>query len=127
MIDQTIIIPNSTVADIYNVLLDSKKHSDIIGDRAEVDAEVGGAFSAFSGYATGNITKLVPNKLIEQTWRASDWEAGHYSTITFELSDVSGGTQIHFSQTDLPNGTEAEFKAGWNDNYWTPLKTYFTK
>jgi activator of HSP90 ATPase len=125
MLEQTIVIPNATAADIYDVLLNSLKHSEVTGDTAEIDARVDGQFSSFSGYAVGKITKLESNKLIEQTWRASDWPQNHFSTIAFELSDVEGGAQIHFTQTHLPKGTMKEFEQGWIDNYWEPLKSYF--
>ena len=127
MIKQTIIVPHATAREVYDVLMDSKKHSDLTGDVAKIDAKVGGIFTAFSGYADGKTTGLVPGKRIEQTWRAADWPAGHYSKIVFELKDVASGAEIRFTQTDLPSGTESEFVSGWEDNYWKPLKKYFTK
>lgn len=127
MLEQTVVIPHATAADIYAVLLSSLKHGEVTGDSAEIDARIGGKVSAFSGYATGEITKLEPNVLIEQTWRASDWPNNHFSTITFELSDVQDGAQIHFTQTHLPNGTLQEFEQGWTDNYWDPLTSYFAR
>lgn len=125
MLEQTVVIPNATAKEIYSVLLDTQKHSLLTNDTARIDARVDGAFSAFSGYAEGTFTKLVPNTLIEQSWRASEWPNNHFSTITFELSDVEGGAQIHFTQIHLPKGTVKEFEQGWVDNYWEPLKAYF--
>ncbi len=127
MIKQTVVIPNATAQEIYDVLMDSKKHGDMVNDRAQIDPKVGGEFSTFGGYASGKTTNLVPGKLIEQAWRASDWEEGVYSKIRFELRDVDGGAEIQFTQTDLPEGTEAEFESGWQDFYWAPLKKYFSK
>ncbi len=125
MLEQTVVIPNATAADIYAVLLDSLKHSQLTGDVATIDPKVNGKFSTFSGYAVGEITKLEPNKLIEQSWRASDWPNNHFSTIAFELSDVQQGAQIRFTQTHLPDGSLQEFEQGWTDNYWEPLEAYF--
>ncbi len=125
MIDQTIVIVGASAAEIYDVLLDNSKHTVLTGDVSDINPQVGGTFSVFGGYATGKTMKLIPNELIEQTWRASDWSEGHYSTIRYELSDVEGGVQIHFTQRDLPAGTETEFEKGWNDFYWEPLREYF--
>lgn len=125
MIDQTVTIPHSSAKEIYEILINSKKHSNLTGDKAEIDPKVGGHFSAFSGYATGRITKLIPHTLIEQTWRAHDWPKDIYSKIRFELTDVKDGSQIHFTQNGLPEGTKAEFESGWQDNYWTPLIKFF--
>ena len=125
MIDQTLIIPNATSAAIYDVLLDSTKHTILTGDVSDINPQVGGSFSVFGGYATGKTTLLEPGAIIEQTWRASDWPEGHFSTIRFELSDTEGGAQIHFTQDNLPKGTEQEFEKGWKDFYWDPLADYF--
>ena len=100
-------------------------HTELTGDLAKIEPIFGGKFSTFGGYSDGETTKLIPGKVIEQTWRASDWPEGHYSNIKFELSDVEGGAQIHFTQTELPEGAEQEFEAGWQDNYWERLKVYF--
>lgn len=127
MITQTIIIPLASAKEIYDVLLDSKKHAKLTGDKAKINPKVGGEFSTFGDYATGKNIILIPNKMIKQTWRASEWPEGHYSTIKFELSDKEGGTEIKFTQSNLPECTEAEFETGWEDFYWSPLKKYFSK
>jgi activator of HSP90 ATPase len=125
MIEQHIVIPGATAKAIYEVLLDSKKHQELTGDAADIDPVVGGKSNTFGGYATGIISTLVQDKEITQTWRASDWPAGHYSNISFVLSDEDDGAHISFTQTNLPKGTEAEFEAGWDDFYWQPLRDYF--
>ncbi len=127
MLTQTIFILHASAKEIYSVLLDSKLHTKLTGDKAVVDPREGGEFRTFGGYASGRTTRLVPNKLIEQTWRASDWSEGHYSKIKFEFKDVEGGCEIHFTQKNLPEGTEGEFESGWEDFYWSPLKKYFSK
>ncbi len=127
MIEQNVVIPNATASAVYEVLMDGEMHSELTGDIAKIDPKVGGKFTTFSGYSEGKTTRLEPEKLIEQTWRASDWPEGHYSTIKFKLSDVEGGTQIHFTQINLPEGSQKEFEAGWQDNYWNPLEEYFAE
>ena len=126
MIEKTFLVPGATAKDIYNVWLNSKEHSRLIGDTAEIQPKVGGSFSAFSGYATGKFIALVEDFSIEQTWRASDWPYGHESNVKLELMDVSDGVQIHFTQINLPEGTEEEFTQGWQGNYWDRLELYFS-
>jgi activator of HSP90 ATPase len=125
MIDQKVVIPNATAAQVYEVLMDSKLHGDLIGDTATIDPVEGGYFSTFSGYSDGQTLKLEPGKLIEQTWRASDWGDEQYSTIRFQFKDTKDGVEVHFTQDNLPEGSQAEFEAGWQDNYWTPLTNCF--
>ncbi len=67
MITQTITIPHTSVHDIYTLLLDGKTHTQLTGDKATIDPRVGGAVSTFGGYATGTISKLIPDTLIALT------------------------------------------------------------
>ncbi len=88
--------------DVYEALMDSRKHSQFTGSQASISREVGGKFSAFDGYSEGVNIKLVPDKRIIQTWRANDWPSGHYSRVTFSLKEAEGGTRLTFTQTGVP-------------------------
>ncbi len=125
MIEQTILIPNATAKQIYDVLVDSGLHSTLINDEAIIDSKVGGGFITFGGYSSGVFTKLEAGKVIAHTWRTKEWPKDHYSNVVFQLSDTPDGAQIHFLQTNLPEYTEDEFMQGWQDNYWQPLQKYF--
>ena len=126
---QKITVPGATAKAIYEALMDSKKHTEFTGDKAKISAKVGGAVSSFSGYAVGKNIELVPNKKIVQTWRVTDgsWPEGHDSEITFELKKAAKGAEIHFTHRGVPEGRVAEFKEGWKDFYWRPVKKYFKK
>jgi len=113
--------------EVYECLMDSKKHSEVTGDTAIISREVGGSFSAFSGYATGKNLELVPDEKITQTWRASDWEEGHYSQITITLEEVDGATKLTFTQTGVPAEQYEDVSKGWYDYYWEPMKDYLEK
>lgn len=125
MIDKKIKIANAKAKEIYQVLLDSDQHTELTGDKARITPHEGGAYETFDGYASGITKKLVPNTYIEQTWRASDWPDDQLSTITFALSDVDNGCEIHFTQTGIPKGRVEEYEQGWQDNYWHPLEQWF--
>jgi activator of HSP90 ATPase len=112
---------------VYEALMDSQQHAAFTGGPAKISREVGGEFSTFDGYITGKNIELVPDKRIVQSWRAVDWDADVFSTVTFELTPVPEGTRLDFTHTDLPDGTEPEFTQGWIDNYWEPMKRYFSK
>ena len=110
--------------EVYEALMDSKKHAAFTGGAAEISREVGGAFSAYDGYISGQNLELVPDRKIVQSWRAMDWEQDIFSTVTFELTPVPGGTRLDFTHSGVPDGTEAEFSQGWIDNYWEPMKAF---
>lgn len=108
--------------EVYEALMDSAKHARFTGSKAMISREVGGNFTAFDGYSEGVNLELVPNKKIVQTWRASDWPAGHYSTVAFVLKGIDKGTKLTFTQTGVPEEQLEDVSRGWKDFYWTPMK-----
>jgi activator of HSP90 ATPase len=125
-IRQSVII-RASPHEVYEALMDSKKHAEFTGGRASISREVGGKFSAFDGYAEGVNLELVPDKKIVQTWRAEDWPEGHYSKVTFSLVKVAGGTRLTFTQTGIPEEQQEDVSQGWEDYYWTPMKEMLEK
>ena len=125
-IHQEIII-KANPSEVYNALMDSDIHSKFTGDIAEIGKTVGEKCSAFDGYATGENLKLEPNKLIVQSWRASDWPEGHYSTVEFNLKLHKEGTKLTFKQTDVPEEFVKDISDGWKEYYWKPLNEMLKK
>lgn len=82
---QTIVFPSDS-HDVYELLMDLRKHAQLTGNGARISRNVGGAFSVYDGYATGKNIELIDDKKIVQTWRAGDWEKEHYSIIEFKFS-----------------------------------------
>jgi activator of HSP90 ATPase len=113
--------------DVYEALMDSKKHTKFTGGKTSISREVGGKFSAFDGYAEGVNLQLVPDKKIVQSWRASDWPEGHYSEATFLFKEIKGGTRLTFNQTGVPEEQSDEIAQGWRDYYWAPMKEMLEK
>jgi len=125
-ITATITLPTSPDV-VYSALLDSKKHSTFTGSKAVIGKKIGDSFSVYDGYATGRQLELIPSKLLVQTWRASDWPAGHYSTVSFELMKRDGKTILHFQQTEIPDSEMQVDEKAWEKYYWKPLKEYFKR
>ena len=113
--------------DVYEALMDSAKHAAFSGSAAKISREVGGEYSAYDGYITGKNLKLIPGGEIVQSWRASDWPEGQFSTVTFILLPIAEGTRLNFTHVDVPGGTEEEYAQGWIDNYWEPMKKMLEK
>ncbi len=113
--------------DVYEALMDAKKHAAFTGGRAVISREAGGRFSTFDGYAEGKNVELVPDKKIVQTWRASDWPEGIYSEVTFELQETNGKTRLVFTQTGVPDESAGAIAQGWREFYWKPLKEMLEK
>ena len=114
----------ATPHEVYEALMDSKKHTDFTEAKAVISRNIGGKFTAFDGWASGEIVELVKDKKIEQTWRSADWPDNHYSTITFALKQKRVETILDFTQTEIPMGFYNDIKQGRTDWYWDKLKVY---
>ena len=117
----------ATPHEVYETLMDEKKHAGFTEGAAKISRKVGGRFSISDGEIEGQNLELVPDQKIVQTWRYSDWPAGHYSTVTFALAPTAQGTRLTFTQTDIPDDKYEDIKQGWIDYYWTPMKALFSK
>lgn len=113
--------------EVYEALVDSRKHSKFTGGKVTMSRKIGGAFTAYGGSLSGTNLELVPDKKIVQAWRADDWPAGHFSRATFSLKKVKGGTQLSFYQSCVPDEHYTGIKQGWIDFYWKPMKAMLEK
>lgn len=116
----------TTPHNVFEAFMDSKKHSEFTGAAATISKKIGGKFSVFDGWATGETKELITDKKIVQTWRADDWPDDHYSEITIALKEVTHGTRLDFTQTDIPEESYEEIAQGWIEWYWEKLKTYLS-
>jgi activator of HSP90 ATPase len=113
--------------EVYEMLMDSRRHSKFTDAKASISRKIGGKFTAYRGYINGVHLDLVPDKKIVQSWRGSDWPEGHYSKATFSLKKVKNGTRLSFTQTGVPDQHYADINQGWRDFYWKPMKEMLEK
>jgi uncharacterized protein YndB with AHSA1/START domain len=126
-ITQKVVIPASP-EEVYDAFVDAKKHSAFTGAKATGDAKVGGEFSAWDGYITGKHLELEPGGRIIQEWITSEWPEGYPpSRLEFTFREVKGGTELTMVHSKVPEEQADEYRQGWIDNYWDPLKDYFGK
>jgi activator of HSP90 ATPase len=111
--------------DVFEALMDAKKHGAFTGDTATINRRVGGTFSVFGGYATGKTLRLEKDKVIVQAWRSTDFgKDDPDSKAMFHFSKKGDGTRLIFVQSDVPDAISDDIKQGWIDFYWNPLKDY---
>ena len=124
-ISQSAVI-QGTPKDVYEMLMDSKKHARFTGAPARIGHAEGSLFSAYGGHLLGRTIEAVPAKRIVQAWRAADWTAGAYSIATFEFSALAGGkTKLTFTQFGVPDANVKSIRNGWRTYYWKPLVAAF--
>lgn len=95
-----------------------------VGD-AELEAKVGGKFSMFDGWCSGEVTAISENELA-YTWKTTDWaEDAAHSQVHYKLSADGEGTKVALSHTGLPSEEEVEgHKDGWQEHFFGPLEEY---
>ena len=63
----------ATPHEVYEAIMDSKKHSELTGSQVRMSRKIGGKFSIYGGDIEGVNLELVPDQKIVQSWRYSDW------------------------------------------------------
>ncbi len=131
-IHQSITLPASP-SEVYEVLLDEKKHSAFTGAEAKIHRVVGGEFTAYDGWISGKIIAVAHDKKIVQLWKGNDptWPKDHFSVVTFHLSPtkvgIKEGTKLILAHENVPDELYEELKQGWKEHYWEKMKEYFKK
>jgi activator of HSP90 ATPase len=113
--------------EVYKAWLDSKQHGLMTGARAKVNAKVSGKFESWDGYITGKNLKLETNKRIVQAWRTSEFsEDEDNSLLEIGFAKTKEGTKLTIKHSNLPEHG-MQYKQGWVDSYFEPMKDYFKK
>lgn len=110
--------------EIYEMLIDSKKHSLFTNSKCKIDRKINGKFTAYDGYISGKNISLVKDKKIVQAWACSDWPKNHYSKATFDLKRIKNGTKLIFTQINVPNEFYKDINEGWKEYYWEKMKEF---
>ncbi|KAF9132017.1 hypothetical protein BGW39_000948 [Mortierella sp. 14UC] len=112
--------------DIYDVLLNQAKVQIWTrSNKSTIEPKVGSKFSLFGGSVTGEIKELVEDKKIVQSWRLSSWPAGHYSTVTIDITQSTNSTTIKMKQEGVPVGEQDTTSQNWSNYYWAEIKRTF--
>ena len=111
--------------EVYDMLMNSKKHRSLSGEPAKISQKVGGKFTAWGSHITGFNLALIPGKKIVQAWRATGWWPDHYSIATYDLEKDGDGTKLKFTQIGVPPNRYSGHYRGWIETYWTPMKEIF--
>src|SRR4051812_480589 len=108
---------------IYDVLADSRRHSQLTGLKANISSKIGGPFSARSGQVKGINVDLVPGKRIVQAWRSKEFPEGIYSMAAVVLSrSKSGGTELVLTHRGVPKDLIPKVEKDWRKYYWDKIR-----
>lgn len=116
---------NTSAPELYEILINPKKLSKIIGGKVSNDQKNGGKFSAYDDYIFGKNVELVPGKKIVQKWSCADFPEGHMTDLTIELKKITDKqTQVTMTQENVPDDFFEDISLGWNEFYWEPIKDW---
>ncbi len=123
-IRQQVTFKGATPHELYEWLMDSKKHSEFTGEKSVISRKVGGRFTAGDGWIEGMNLELVKDRLIVQGWRGNDakWPKGYYSTVRFTFTRTKTGARLDLLHSGVPAAAYEEIREGWREYYWEPLK-----
>jgi activator of HSP90 ATPase len=113
---------------LFHAWLDSAEHSLFTGSHAEIDAVIGGRFSAWEGYITGKTLEMdSPNRIV-QSWRTIEFnDTDANSKLEIILESTEKGTLMTLIHTDIPDGQGEMYREGWEEYYFRPMLDYFCK
>lgn len=127
IIRQTVLIP-AKPDEVYDALINAKKHTAFTGAKATCDQKIGGRFTAWDGYISGKNLTLEKGKKIVQEWVTTEWPEGYPpSTVEFSLRAKGNGTELKMIHSNVPAEQAEDYDQGWIDFYWNPLRNYFGK
>lgn len=111
--------------EIYAAWLDSKGHSLMTGSPARASDQVGDTFEAWDGYIQGRNLALEPGKRIVQAWRTTEFgPSDEDSLVEITLKPAASGTRVTIHHSNLPENGD-QYRQGWIDFYFQPMKAYF--
>ena len=113
---------------VYELLADSKKHTEITGRRATISTKVGGAFSTSGDDVNGVNVDLVPARRIVQAWRHRKFPEGVFSMAAVTLTPTpDGGTELVLTHRGVPKDLLPETEKTWRDQYWSRIKAFLDR
>ena len=127
IIEQTVRFEASP-ADVFDALLNPVKHTEFTGSPATTSRRTGARFTAWDGYISGKNIRLVKNAKIVQEWKTTEWPKDYPpSRLEFILNAKNGETELKMIHSRVPAEQVEDYRKGWYDSYWNPLKKYFEK
>jgi activator of HSP90 ATPase len=113
---------------LYNDWLDSNAHSQFTGSPALIDPSLNGKFTTWEGYISGSNKTLEPFHRIMQAWRTTEFSENDEDSILEILFDSPGNkTRMILKHSNIPEGQGEDYKQGWKEFYFKPMKKYYNQ
>jgi activator of HSP90 ATPase len=114
----------TTPRELFNLYIDSRKHSLVTGARARISRKAGASWSAFNGMIGGRNLFILPDKMIVQAWRSRSWDKQDWSILVLTFHKRAGGSVLELVHIGVPGYDQKGVRAGWPKFYWGPWKQF---
>jgi uncharacterized protein YndB with AHSA1/START domain len=119
-IKQTYLI-DASPRQVWHALTDPRLIEKWSGASATFEPEVGTDYSLWDGSIVGGILDVVPNEILVQTWKPSDWTIDN-SVVTFTLTKVGNKTQVDLLHENVEEFDYEGTTKGWDIYYLGAIK-----
>jgi activator of HSP90 ATPase len=128
LIKQSVTLPASAKT-LYDMYLSPRAHAAFTGAPVTIGRKPGAKFSAFGGAITGTILATVPDRLIVQRWRSSNFAKGDPdSTLILCFTPLkANAARIDLVHADVSDVDYKGVSAGWPKYYWKPWRKALRK
>ena len=115
-------------AELYELYMDSRKHSAATGAPAKLSRKAGGRFTAHGPALRGRNLLLIPGRMIVQAWRSTMFKKTDADSIlVLTFSKAAGGGRVDLVHANVPIQDHEGVRKGWPRYYWKPWKSYLAK
>lgn len=116
----------ATPEQVFDAYVRPEIASTIVGGECTGDAQPGATFTQWNGYIQGKHLELVRGERVVQEWTTTEWPKGAPpSRLELQLSGTGGGTELTMTHSSVPSEQAEDYRQGWIDYYWTPMRTHF--
>jgi activator of HSP90 ATPase len=124
-ISRRVLFKGVSVATLFDLYLDAKKHAAAIGAPVHMQNKEGSRFRGHGEYIRERNLQLVKNRLIVQSWRGSDCDKSTSDSTFILLFEQEGSHAVtHMTHGEVPDEMMQDIKQGWKTFYWEPWKKY---
>jgi uncharacterized protein YndB with AHSA1/START domain len=118
----------ATPARLYHMYLNPKLHAAFTGSPVKIAARVGARFDAFGGAISGTILQVVPNRLIVQAWRSTNFGKQDIdSTLVLRFLPRGKGGRIELTHVNVAERDFGGVTEGWSKYYFVPWRAYLER
>ena len=116
----------ATPEQVFDAYVQPAVAASVIGGECTGDAQAGADFTQWNGYILGKHLELVRGERVVQEWTTTEWPKGAPpSRVELQLSGTGGGTELTMTHSSVPSEQAEDYRQGWIDYYWTPMRAHF--